>query len=266
MAKRAADGLEEFLGVVGDRIAAAEVAGLGETGLRVASKLHWCALRAYRQIHSDHLPPQAWSCRHPRRRRAGPVAWRRGTRRPGHRMTPTPASTINCVAHTRCASWPASPRSRHRLSSGAGRSWPRRADRGAAVGGRDEADEADALNRQIHFYRSTAQMGITQTPARTDAVMRKHHALARRLLDRQDDYLRFTTDLANTRPTTTDASPTSALSSSDRRCPVACAPSPEPNSSARYAAIYPPPPTTATTATTSSTPSSRADPGYPEPQ
>ena len=40
--------------------------------------------------------------------------------------------------------------------------------------------------------------------------MKKHNALARRLLDRQDDYLRFTTDLANTRPTTTDPNATSA--------------------------------------------------------
>ena len=37
-------------------------------------------------------------------------------------------------------------------------------------------------------------MGITQTAQRSDAVMRKHHALARRLIDRQPDYLRFTHD------------------------------------------------------------------------
>ena len=35
---------------------------------------------------------------------------------------------------------------------------------------------------------------MTQTSARSSKVMRKHNALARRLLDRQDDYLRFTTD------------------------------------------------------------------------
>jgi hypothetical protein len=52
----------------------------------------------------------------------------------------------------------------------------------------------DALATQIHRYRAAAQMGITQTAARSDAVMRKHHALARRLIDRQDDYLRFTHD------------------------------------------------------------------------
>ena len=36
--------------------------------------------------------------------------------------------------------------------------------------------------------------GSPQTSARTSKVMRKHHALARRLRDRQHDYLRFTTD------------------------------------------------------------------------
>jgi transposase len=41
MARRAADGLDEFLGLVNDRIAASEVAGFDETGLRVAGALHW---------------------------------------------------------------------------------------------------------------------------------------------------------------------------------------------------------------------------------
>lgn len=61
-----------------------------------------------------------------------------------------------------------------------------------AIGG--DTVDADAMNRQIHLYRSTAQINVTQTAARADTVMKKHNALARRLLDRQDDYLRFTTD------------------------------------------------------------------------
>src|SRR5262249_32340199 len=37
-------------------------------------------------------------------------------------------------------------------------------------------------------------IGAGQTRARSGKLMRKHHALARRLLERQDDYLRFTAD------------------------------------------------------------------------
>ena len=63
----------------------------------------------------------------------------------------------------------------------------------AITAGADAVDPA-ALDKQIQLYRSAAQIGLTQTAARSDKVMRKHHALARRLLDRQDDYLRFTHD------------------------------------------------------------------------
>ena len=59
--------------------------------------------------------------------------------------------------------------------------------------GRDVADPA-AMDAQIHAYRSAALIGASQTAARSGALMKKHHALARRLLDRQDDYLRFTRD------------------------------------------------------------------------
>ncbi len=56
------------------------------------------------------------------------------------------------------------------------------------------ADPA-ALAAQVHAYRSAALIGASQTAARSGKLMRKHNALARRLLDRQDDYLRFTRDL-----------------------------------------------------------------------
>ncbi|HZN73289.1 MAG TPA: transposase [Micromonosporaceae bacterium] len=51
-----------------------------------------------------------------------------------------------------------------------------------------------ALAEQVHRYRSAAQIGATQTQARSNPAMRRQHALARRLIHRQDDYLRFTGD------------------------------------------------------------------------
>jgi transposase len=46
----------------------------------------------------------------------------------------------------------------------------------------------------MHRYRSAVLLGARQTAARSAPLMRKHHALARRALDRRDDHLRFTQD------------------------------------------------------------------------
>jgi transposase len=51
-----------------------------------------------------------------------------------------------------------------------------------------------ALACQVRLFRSAALIGASQTAARSGPLMKKHNALARRLLDRQDDYLRFTRD------------------------------------------------------------------------
>jgi transposase len=45
-----------------------------------------------------------------------------------------------------------------------------------------------------HQYHSALLTGQRETAARASPLMRKHHALARRLLDREDDYLRYTCD------------------------------------------------------------------------
>jgi transposase len=63
MTRRAADGLGEFLEQVGDRIAAAEVTGLDETGLRVAGKLDW--------VHCGRTGKYTLITCHPRRGRKG---------------------------------------------------------------------------------------------------------------------------------------------------------------------------------------------------
>ena len=65
--------------------------------------------------------------------------------------------------------------------------------RGATSQARDAVDPA-ALAAQVRLFRSAVLSGASQTAPRSGALMRKHNALARRLRDRQDDYLRFTTD------------------------------------------------------------------------
>jgi transposase len=57
-----------------------------------------------------------------------------------------------------------------------------------------DARDSEALEYQIRLYRSAPQIGLTTTAARSNPVMPKHNALVRRLLDRQDDYLRFITN------------------------------------------------------------------------
>jgi hypothetical protein len=59
--------------------------------------------------------------------------------------------------------------------------------------GRDAIDPS-GLAAQVRLFRSAALAGAGQTAARSGALMKKHNALARRLRDRQDDYLRFTRD------------------------------------------------------------------------
>lgn len=59
--------------------------------------------------------------------------------------------------------------------------------------GREAADPA-ALAAQVHLFRSATLAGASQTAARSGTLMKKHNALARRLIGRQHDYLRFTRD------------------------------------------------------------------------
>jgi transposase len=46
-----------------------------------------------------------------------------------------------------------------------------------------------------HRYHSAVVIGQRETAARASPLMRKHHALARRLLQRENDYLRYAYDL-----------------------------------------------------------------------
>ena len=59
--------------------------------------------------------------------------------------------------------------------------------------GRPTIDEALAT-AQTRLLRCAAHLGVRQNQARSTKIMATHHALARRILDRHDDYLRFTSD------------------------------------------------------------------------
>jgi hypothetical protein len=62
-----------------------------------------------------------------------------------------------------------------------------------AGSGTGEGAEVDG---HVHKLRSAVAIGIADNAARTSKVGKKHHALARRLHARHDDYLRFLTDPA----------------------------------------------------------------------
>jgi transposase len=63
-----------------------------------------------------------------------------------------------------------------------------------AIADSQDAVDPGTLARLTAFYRSAALIGASQTMARPGKLMKEHNALARRLLDRQDDYLLLTRD------------------------------------------------------------------------
>jgi transposase len=195
---RAAAGLGEFLGLVRDRLAGADVVGFDETGLRVAGRLHW--------VHCARTDRYTLITCHPKRGKAGiddlgvlgrfrgvavHDAWA------PYDTYPDPQHQL-CCAHalrelqavadtTPTGTWCWATHAADALVS------MQTLVNLAAERGRNILDEA-ALAEQVHRYRSAAEAGAQQTAARTGKPMKKHHALARRLLNRQDDYLRFTHD------------------------------------------------------------------------
>lgn len=74
--------------------------------------------------------------------------------------------------------------------------------------------------------------------------MRKRNALARRLINRQDDYLRFTHDWRVV-PDNNGSERDIRMIKLRQKVSAGYAPSPEPNSSAPFEATYPPQPNTA---------------------
>jgi len=200
MCERAAGGLDGFLDVVRDRIADAESAGFDETGLRVASSLHW--------VHCARTGKYTLITCHAKRGKQGIDDMGVLGRFQGVAVHDAwaPYDTYLDPAHQLCCA--------HALRELQGVAdtappdaqwcWATQVSDALVAMQQLAADatatgavriDPDVLAEQVRGYRSAAQIGCTETAARSNKVMKKHNALARRLLARQDDYLRFTTDL-----------------------------------------------------------------------
>jgi transposase len=195
---RAAGRLEGFLEQVRENITTSPVAGFDETGFRVQGKLHW--------VHGARTGKYTLLTVHPRR---GAQAMEAMGVLPSFAGVAVhdawgPYDTYSSPDHQLCCAHAL--RELQAVTDGvpAGRwCWAAQAADAltgmqalvseAIAQGRYAVDPA-ALAAQMHSYRSAVLLGARQTAARSGKLMQKHHALARRLLGRQDDYLRFTAD------------------------------------------------------------------------
>ncbi len=206
--KRAAAGLDEFLDVAAERIAGSDVAGFDETGLRVAGELHWvhCARTDRYTLITCHRGRGQDGIDH-----AGVLTRFRGVA--VHDAWAPYDTYVNadhqlCCAHALRELQAVTDSATDTDTAGPEADWcwaTQAADAlvamhklitDAIATGHTTPDPATqhALDQQIVFYHSAVQIGVNQTAARTTKTMQKHNALAHRLLDRQEDYLRFTQD------------------------------------------------------------------------
>jgi len=197
---RAAGQLGGFLEHAREQIAASGVAGFDETGFRVAGRLHW--------VHCARTGKYTLLMVHPKR---GTEAMKAMGVLPSFAGVAVhdawaPYDTYTGPDHQLCcahalrelqAVTDAAPAGQWCWAVQAAEALTTMQDlvREAAGQGRGAVDPA-ALAAQVRLYRSAVLAGASQNAARSGALMKKHHALARRLAGRQDDYLRFTRDFS----------------------------------------------------------------------
>jgi transposase len=195
---RAAGRLEGFTGRVREQIAASEVAGFDETGFRVAGRLAW--------VHCARTGKHTLLMVHPRRGRQAIEAMGILPRFAGVAVHDAwaPYDTYTAPEHQLCCAHALRELQAVTDAAPAGQwCWATQAAEALtamqdlvreAIGQDRDAVDPDALAAQVRLFRSAVLAGTARTAARSGALMKKHNALARRLRDRQDDYLRFTTD------------------------------------------------------------------------
>lgn len=202
MATRVAAQLSEFQVAVREEIASADVAGFDETGFRVAGRLVW--------VHCAQTEKYSLITVHPRR---GREAMDAAGVLPGFRGTAVhdawaPYDTYTTAGHALCAA--------HLLrelvavaETGIEGKYGSKAMAGQVIDVllrlKKLAEAAHAEGRRVEWValgfgrialRSAAQIALTATAGRQNAIEAKHHALFTRILARFEDYLRFTTDPA----------------------------------------------------------------------
>jgi transposase len=195
---RAAGQLDGFLEHVCEQIAASDVAGFGETGFRVEGRLAW--------VHCARTGKYTLLMAHPKRGTEAMEAMGILLSFTGVAIHDAwaPYNTYTSPRHQLCCAHAL--RELQAVTDAAPEGqwcWAAQAAEALttmqnlvreAISQGHAAVEPAALAGQIQLFRSAALIGASQTAARSGALMKKHNALARRLLDRQDDYLRFTAD------------------------------------------------------------------------
>jgi transposase len=203
MTARATDGLDSFLELVRGQIAAAPVVHFDETGLRVDGKLRW--------VHSASTGKYSLIIVHDKRGTAAMDAAGVLPQFTGVAVHDAwaPYDTYRDASHALCnahalrelqAITDQSPTGQWcwaEQTADALREMKDLVDTAlTATGGNLTGIDQAALSDARHRYRSAVQIGASTTCDRATKMQAKHHALARRLIKRQDDYLRFTTDPA----------------------------------------------------------------------
>lgn len=204
MTERAAAGLGEFTGQVRDAIAGAELAHFDETGFRVQGALRW--------VHSASTGKYVLITVHDKR---GVAAMDAAGVLPSFTGIAVydgwgPYDTYTAATHARCNAHllrelqavidqaASAPRPGGwcwaEQAADALRAMKRQVDEALARDGTLGSLDQAKLTAARHAYRSAARLGAKQTSGRATHLEKDHNALARRLLDRQDDHLRFTTD------------------------------------------------------------------------
>jgi transposase len=198
MTQRSAKRLEgDFLAFLRQAVARSDLVHFDETGLRVDGKLHW--------VHSASTGRYSLVYAHPKR---GREAMDAGGVLPGFTGVAvhdawapydcyTTATHALCCAHLLrelVAATEADPQAAAWAQQGIDALVALKTAADAAVASGAVSIDTDVLAEHVDRFRHAALVGIKDHAGQTTKVGKKLHALARRMRDRIDDYLRFAHD------------------------------------------------------------------------